>query len=73
MKFVKSNFAKKIIILLIIVMVSNLALPLQVNAVDVGGILFKPVAQIVLSILVTLNITISSIINGLSYLTSRSK
>ena len=73
MKFVKSNFAKKIIILLIIVMVSNLAIPLQVNAVDVSGILFKPVSQLILSIIVTINVTISAIINGLSFLSSRSK
>ena len=71
MKFVKSSFAKKIIILLIVVMISNMALPLQINAVDVAGILFKPISQLCLSILVTFDVLLSSILNGISLATNR--
>lgn len=70
MKIMKSNFIKKIIIILVIIMLLNTLLPDPVNAglfstiMDyAGGILWKPFFSMVGSILSTLDIIISLILH----------
>lgn len=66
MKFIKSKFAQKLIIILIALMIFNIALPHQVNAWDLGGILLKPISAIILANMVTIDVTIGVLLNGLS-------
>ena len=74
MKFVKSNLAKKLIIILIAIMIFNFAVPPIANAdiitqvLDIaGGILYKPFATMILSFLVTVNGTLSLFLCGVSF------
>lgn len=66
MKFFKSNFAKKLIIILVILMIANIAIPKEVKAWDLGGILMKPITSIILANLVQIDVTMGIILNGLS-------
>ena len=66
MKFLKSSVAKKIIIILIALLVFNIAIPHEVKAWDVAGILMKPIFSFVLSNLVTVDVSIGIMLNGLS-------
>jgi len=66
MKLLKSSLFKKIIIILIAIMIFNIAVPKQVSAWDFAGILYKPLYQLILSILVTIDTTLGLTLNGLS-------
>lgn len=70
MKLSKSKFSKRLIIVLIILMIFNVVAPKKVKAWDLGGILIKPFSAIVLSNLVTIDVTIGSLLNGLSIQTN---
>ena len=64
MKFIKSNIAKKLIIILIALMIFNIAVPREVKAWDLGGILLKPLTSVILSTLVSIDVGIGIILNG---------
>lgn len=66
MKFVKSKFAQKLIIILIALMIFNIAIPQEVKAWDLGGILLKPISSLILSTLVSIDVSIGILLNGLS-------
>lgn len=66
MKFVRSGFGQKLIIILIALMIFNIAVPKQVSAWDVGGILLKPIATIVLLHLVTIDVTLGVFLVGIN-------
>ena len=66
MKFVKSKFTQKLIIILIALMIFNMAIPKTVNAWDMGGILLKPISSLVLTFLVSVDTTMGLILNGAS-------
>lgn len=66
MKFIKSNLAKKLIIVLIALMVFNIAIPQEVKAFDIGGILFKPLFSLIITILMTIDTTIGLTLTGIS-------
>ena len=66
MKFFKSNFAKKLIIILVILMIANVAIPKEVKAWDLGGILMKPITSIILANLVQIDVAMGVMLNGLS-------
>jgi len=66
MKFVKSKFAQKLIIILIVLMIFNIAVPKQVSAWDLGGILLKPITSAILGFLVSVDVSIGVLLNGLS-------
>ena len=58
MKFVKSNLAKKLIIVLIAVILFNAVVPVQVQAVDFTGVVIKGISLFVLRILVTIDVAL---------------
>lgn len=69
MKIMKSNFIKKLIIILVIIMVLNTLLPDPVNAgifstfMDyAGGVLFKPLAMVIGTTLASIDVAISSVL-----------
>ena len=71
MKFVKSNFAKKIIIILVAIMMFNVAMPTVANAgvVDwaldaAGGIFFIPLKALLLSVTTNININLGRLLRG---------
>ena len=66
MNFIKSNLAKKIIIILITLMIFNIAVPKTVKAMDLGGILFKPVAQLLLTVIVSIDTTLGIFLSSTS-------
>lgn len=67
MKILKSNkFAQKLIIILVVLLIFNLAIPKKVQAWDFGGILLKPISSLVLSLIVPIDTTLGLIMNGLS-------
>lgn len=66
MKFVKSKFAQKLIIILIVLLIFNIAIPKQVHAWDIAGILFKPIFSLILSVLVSIDCAIGVTLNGIS-------
>lgn len=66
MKFVKSKFAQKLIIILIALMIFNIAIPQKVKAWDLGGILLKPISSLILSTLVSIDTSIGILLNGIS-------
>lgn len=66
MKLSKSKFSKRLIIVLIILMIFNVVAPKKVKAWDLGGILIKPFSAIVLSNLVSIDVTIGTLLNGFS-------
>lgn len=77
MKFLKSSFVKKLIIILIAVMILNSFLLKQVNAsvlgsvADIaGGILFKPIFALITLNLASVDVTLGIFLNGLSIGTS---
>ena len=72
MKFIKTNFVKKMIIVLIIIVTFNSVMPSPVNAGILGtiadyagGILFKPLAVMLASILAAIDVALSGILAGL--------
>lgn len=61
MKFIKSNLAKKLIIILVALMIFNIAIPKQVNAAwNFSGILMKPISSLILSFLVSIDVQLSA-------------
>jgi len=70
MKFVKSKFAQKLIIILIALMIFNIAVPKEVSAWDLGGILLKPITSLILTNLISIDVSIGIILNGLSIATN---
>lgn len=66
MRFFKSNFAKKLIIILIILMIANVVIPKEVKAWDLGGILMKPITSIILANLIQVDVAMGLMFNGLS-------
>lgn len=66
MKLSKSKFSKRLIIVLIILMIFNVVAPKKVKAWDLGGILIKPFSAIVVSNLVSIDVTIGTLLNGFS-------
>lgn len=66
MNLKKSGLFKKIIIILIVLILFNIAVPKRVNAVSLGGILFKPISAIILTILTAANCTLSLFLHGAS-------
>lgn len=66
MKFIKSSFAQKLIIVLVAIMIFNMAVPKTANAWDLGGVLLKPITSFFLSILITIDTTLGLILSGTS-------
>lgn len=66
MKFVKSNFAQKLIIILIALMIFNIVIPKEVKAWDLGGILLKPITSLILASMVSTDVSIGILLNGIS-------
>lgn len=64
MKFFKSNFAKKLIIVLVVLMVFNIAIPKKVHAWDFAGIIYKPILTLYLSFLTSVDVQIGIIMFG---------
>lgn len=71
MKFIKSNFAKRLIIILVALMIFNIAIPQEVNAgiLDgvveaAGGILFIPLKMLILTSTANINIQLGLFLNG---------
>lgn len=62
MKFVKSDLAKKLIIILIVLLLFNTLYPSMSYAVDLGGILLQPVYWLLLGIYIPLDVTIGAVI-----------
>lgn len=62
MKFVKSNLAKKLIIVLIIVLLFNTLCPTMLYAVDLGGILLQPLYWLLLGILIPADLVMGATI-----------
>lgn len=59
MKFIKSNFAKKLIIILVILMIFNIAIPKKVHASwNFSGILMKPFTYMALGFLMSVDVGI---------------
>ena len=60
MDLVKSNFAKKLILVLVVIIVFNAVMPKQVMAADwdIGGLLFKPLISLAASIIGTLDVLV---------------
>lgn len=64
MKFIKSNFAKKLIIILVVLMIFNIAIPKKVHAAwNFSGILMKPITSYVLTYLVSVDVTLGFWLN----------
>ena len=66
MKFIKSSLAQKLIIILIALMIFNIAVPQQVHAADLMGILMKPLYMAVLGIVVSVDVTLGVFLCGIS-------
>lgn len=64
MKFVKSGFGQKLIIILIALMIFNIAVPKEVKAWDVGGILLKPISSLILAWLVSIDVQLGVFLAG---------
>jgi len=62
MKFVKSDLAKKLIIILIVLLLFNTLYPSMSYAVDLGGILLQPLYWLLLGIFIPIDIAIGSAI-----------
>ena len=57
MKFIKSNFAKKIIIILILLMILSMTILKPVHAAwNFSGILMKPITNLILSFLTSIDV-----------------
>lgn len=62
MKFIKSNLAKKLIIILVVLMIFNIAIPKRVDAAwNFSGILMKPISSLILSFLVSIDVQLGLI------------
>lgn len=71
MKFIKSNLAKKLIIILIALMIFNIAIPREVNAAwNFSGILMKPITSMILSFLVSIDVQIGLFMLGADIVTN---
>lgn len=66
MKFLKSNLAQKLIIILIALLIFNIAIPPEVKAWDIAGILMKPITSLIVSMLISVDVTIGFFLTGLS-------
>ena len=66
MKFVKSSLAKKLIIILVALMIFNIAVPHEVKAWDVAGVLFKPFFLFCVSCLTSVDVALGLFINGIT-------
>lgn len=64
MKFIKSDLAKKLIIILIAIMIFNIAVPKQVQAWDLAGVLMKPLFTAILSIVISVDVTVGLFLTG---------
>ena len=69
MKFVKSDLAKKLIIILIVLLLFNTLYPSMSYAVDLGGILLQPLYWLLLGTYIPIDLTIGAVIqlNDLSW------
>ena len=57
MKFIKNNFAKKLIIILILLMILSMTILKPVHAAwNVSGILMKPITSLILSFLTSIDV-----------------
>lgn len=72
-KFVKSDLAKKLIIILIVLMIFNVVFPKQVKAWNFSGILMKPLTSLVLSFLVSIDVHIGVFMMGVDAVAGRSR
>lgn len=62
MKFVKSDLAKKLIIILIVLLLFNALYPSMTYAVDLGGILLQPLYWLLLGIYIPTDLLIGATI-----------
>lgn len=62
MKFAKNNLAKKLIIILIVLLLFNTLYPSMSYAWDIGGILLQPVYWLLLSVYIPVDIAMGSLI-----------
>lgn len=69
MKIMKSNFIKKLIIILVIIMVLNTLVPDPINAGVLstlgdyaGGVLFKPLALLIGTLAASIDVAISGVL-----------
>ena len=58
MKILKNNFIQKLIIVLALIMIFNLIVPKQIKALDIAGILFKPIFTLIATLMATIDITL---------------
>ena len=66
MKLLKSSLIKKLIIILIALMIFNIAVPKQTQAVDLAGWVLKPLTEAVLGVMIAIDATIGIVLNGFS-------
>lgn len=72
-KFVKSDLAKKLIIILIVLMIFNVAFPKQVKAWNFTGILMKPLTSLILGVMVSIDVHIGLFMLGVDLVAERSR
>ena len=65
MKLIKSNWAKKLIIILIALMIFNLAVPQPAKAWDLAGVLMKPLFSAILGVVVSVDVTLGLFLTGI--------
>ena len=70
MKFIKSGFAQKLIIILIALMIFNIAVPKKVSAWDIGGILLKPISSLILVLLTSVDVQLGVFLLGITNLST---
>lgn len=74
MKFIKSDLAKKIIIILVVLMIFNIAIPKKVHAAwNFTGILMKPINTLLLGFLVSIDVQLGLFIQGIDLAAERSR
>lgn len=69
MKFIKRGFAQKLIIVLVALMVFNIAVPKQVKAWDIGGVLLKPISSLILVWMASIDVQLGTFLYGIGQAT----
>lgn len=63
MKFIKTNWTQKLIIILVAIILFNAFVPPKVKAGNLAGALMKPAASLILSILVSIDVSLGVLVN----------
>ena len=67
MKFVKSDLAKKLIIILVVLLLFNTLYPSMSYAIDLGGILLQPVYWLLLGIYIPADLVLGATIKLMDF------